>query len=93
MPRDEAADRDSVLATALGTLRDDLPAAPGLNHWPSTVRLVSFQGDSTLLEVTFGDRTLMVRHAGESDLSEGRRVHACVSPANVRCYPRSAAHA
>lgn len=28
MPRDEAADRDSVLATALGTLRDDLPAVP-----------------------------------------------------------------
>lgn len=30
MPRDEAADRDrdSLLATAFGTLRDDLPAVP-----------------------------------------------------------------
>lgn len=28
MPKDEAADRDSILATALGTLRDDLPAVP-----------------------------------------------------------------
>ena len=53
------------------------------------VRLVSFQGDSTLLEIAIGGQSLMVRQAGEARMSEGQEVYACIDPGRIRCYPVS----
>ena len=56
---------------------------------PSRVLLASFQGDTTLYEVEFGNRRLIVRTSGDAKFREGDRVFVSVPPEAVRVYGAS----
>jgi ABC-type Fe3+/spermidine/putrescine transport system ATPase subunit len=65
----------------------DTKASGRSNCWASRVRLVSFQGDSTLYEVAFGEERLKVHASGDAIFSEGDAVTIAAEPADVLCYP------
>ncbi len=57
------------------------------NCWASRVRLASFQGDSTLYEVAFGEAGLKVQARGEAVFAEGDAVTISARRGDVLCYP------
>lgn len=64
-----------------------------VNSWRGSVRLVSFEGDSSLIEVAIGKDTIFLRRNSANCPAEGDRVRVIIPRSSIRVYRKPNAQA